>query len=230
MNSQGTLNTRTAGRRLWRRVASLQPRPAPRVFAAWTKVAATVVVGVFVPVYWSQAPSGSFIWFFDIALLATVVALWFEWPLLASMMALAVLLPELAWNIGFFSRLLGAADLFGLATPVFEPAASWGAYVVSLAHVVFPVLLLWVLYRIGYDARALRAQTLLAWTVLALSYAVAGTPVGDIAWTLGVGDNLMRAWLPGWVWLLLAMLAYPAVVYIPTHLVLRALFGYRPAH
>lgn len=212
-----------AARRPWR-VASLQPRPAPSAFAPWLKLAATAVVGAFVPLYWWQAPAGSFLWFYDIALLATLLALWFEWRLLASMMALAVLLPEVAWNVGFFGRLFGAPDLFGLATPVFD-AAHPGVQAVALAHVVVPVLLLWMLYRIGYDARALPAQTLLAWSALASSYALAGTPAADFAWTFGVGDNLTRAWLPGWLWLSLAMLAYPVLVYIPTHLVLRALFA-----
>jgi hypothetical protein len=36
------------------------------------------------------------LWFSDVALLVTVPALWIESRLLASMMALAVILPELA--------------------------------------------------------------------------------------------------------------------------------------
>src|SRR5262249_40872039 len=51
----------------------------------------------------------NFLWFSDIALLVTMPALWLESPLLASMMAVAVTLPELAWNLDFFVRLTTGA-------------------------------------------------------------------------------------------------------------------------
>ena len=68
----------------------------------WLKITYTVFVCVLVPVYWRQYGPTNFLWFSDIALLALVPALWLESPLLVSMMALAVLVPELAWNIDYF--------------------------------------------------------------------------------------------------------------------------------
>jgi hypothetical protein len=41
-------------------------------------------VSVVVPTYWRQYGPGNFLWFSDVALLASVPALWFESPLIAS--------------------------------------------------------------------------------------------------------------------------------------------------
>lgn len=198
-------------------------------FSPWIKVPYTVFVGVLIPVYWRYHGPGNFLWFSDIALIATMFALWFELRLLASMMALAVLLPEIAWNIGFFARLIGGVDVFGIAGYMFDPSVPRLVRGLSLFHVALPLLLLWLVYRLRYDSRALPAQTLLGWAVLILSYLLSATSARNINWTLGAGDNLAQAWLPGWLWVLVLMIAYPVLLYLPTHLLLRMLFGSRRA-
>jgi hypothetical protein len=87
---------------------------------------------------------------------------------------------------------------------------------VSLFHIWFPPLLLWMIYRIGYDERALLAQTLLAWVLLTVSYWVTD-PDENINWVRGLrGESQKR--MPGWLYLALQMLALPLIVYLPTHL------------
>ena len=61
----------------------------------WLKLAYTVFAAVTVAVYLKKYPLWNFLWFSDIALIATVPALWLENSLLASMMLVGVLLPEL---------------------------------------------------------------------------------------------------------------------------------------
>ena len=73
---------------------------------------------VLVPVYWAQRGPANFLWASDIALLVTVGALWRESRFLSSMMAVAVLLPELGWNVDFFLR-LGVAQ--GLMSQGWSP-------------------------------------------------------------------------------------------------------------
>lgn len=82
----------------------------------WLKIADTLFVYLIVPIYWRRYGPANFLWFSDVALLLTVPALWLESPLLVSMMALAVALPELAWNIDFFVRLTTGVSL--LASPL----------------------------------------------------------------------------------------------------------------
>ena len=82
---------------------------AGELIPLWIKVLYTLFLCVLVPVYWVRWGPRNFLWFSDIALLITGVALWLESALLASMMTLAIALPELAWNADFFGRLLSGA-------------------------------------------------------------------------------------------------------------------------
>jgi len=187
------------------------------------KLLYTLFVLVLVPVYWDRYGPSNFLWFSDIALLAALLALWLESRLLASMMAVAVLLPEIAWNIGFFGLLLFGVDVIGLARYMVDPALPLYLRALSLFHVFLPPTLLWMVYRWGYDRRALASQTVLAWVVLPLSWRFAEVPGHNINWTLGLGDQ-RQTWMADWQWVLLLMAAYPLLVYLPTHLLLRRLF------
>ena len=68
----------------------------------WLKIACTAYLCVLVPVNWRQYGPVNFLWFSDIALFMLVTALWWDNRLLVSMSALAVLVPEAAWNLDFF--------------------------------------------------------------------------------------------------------------------------------
>src|SRR5262249_60087898 len=98
------------------------------------------------------------------------VALSTESRLLASMMAVAVLLPELLWNVSFFSRLLLRARVSALADYMFAPEIPLWIRALSLFHIPMPLVLIWMLATLGYDRRALMAQTALAWVVFPLTY------------------------------------------------------------
>ena len=86
----------------------------------WFKIAYTLFVCFLVPIYWRRYGPVNFLWFSDIALLVTMPALWLESPLLASMMAVTVTLPELAWNLDFFVRLTTGATFMGLSGYMFD--------------------------------------------------------------------------------------------------------------
>ena len=62
----------------------------------WAKLLYTLMVSVVVIVYSIKYKPSNFLWFSDIALIGCAIAMWLENALLASMMAVAVLLPELA--------------------------------------------------------------------------------------------------------------------------------------
>jgi hypothetical protein len=193
-------------------------------FPPWIKIPYTVFVGLLVPIYWVAHGPANFLWFSDIALFGALIALWFEHRLIASMMTVSVLLPEMGWNVGFFGKLLTGTDVVGLAGYMFDASTPALVRGLSLFHVFLPLLLLWMVHRLGYDGRALRAQTLLAWVVLPASALVA-TPENNVNWTLGWGEHVPQPWMPGWLWTALLMTAFPFVVYLPTHWLLRKAFG-----
>ena len=189
----------------------------------WLKVLYTLFLCVLVPVYWVHWGPRNFLWFSDIALLATAAALWLESALLASMMALAIALPELAWNADFFGRLASGRHLLGLSSYMFDAGRPRYLRALSLFHVALPVLLLWMVQRLGYDGRAWAWQTVVALVVLPVTYALT-EPADNVNWVYGPG-SAPQARIGPRVYLALLMLFFPVVVYLPTHLLLRALFG-----
>jgi len=195
------------------------------MFPLWLKVAFTLFVCVVLFVNWRNYGLRNFLWFSDIALMVTVPALWLENGLLASMMALSIVAVDVAWNVDFFGGLITGRSLLGLGNYMFDERIPWPVRLVSLFHIWFPMLLLWMVYRLGYDERALPAQTVLAWVVLPVSYWVVTEESENINWVRGLlGDRSARQqWMSKRLYLALLMLALPLFIYLPTHLVLKML-------
>ena len=190
------------------------------MFPLWLKIGYTIFVCLLVPVYWAKYGPANFLWFSDIALLLTLPALWLESSLLASMMAVGVLLLEIAWNLDFFGRLVSGKSLFELSKYMFDPSIPLGVRALSLFHIVLPPLLLWMVYRLGYDERAFIAQTILAWVVLLLSYWLA-KPSENVNWVRGFDKPQTTMSAPAYLALL--MIGFPVLIYLPMHLVLKNL-------
>jgi len=189
----------------------------------WIKLAYTAIVLVTVAVYSVKYPPGNLLWFSDIALLITTAALWLESPLLASMVAVGTLLPEILWNASFFGQLVSGRRVSGLTDYMFDESLPRYLRALSLFHVVLPVLLLWLIARLGYDARALAAQTALAWVVLPLSYWLTD-PKLNVNWVYGWGAKPQQR-IPRLLYLALLMAGFAALIHYPTHLVLQRFFG-----
>ena len=84
-------------------------------------------------------------------------------------------------------------------------------------------LLIWLLYRLGYDKRAFLAQTVVAIVILPLSYFFSD-PRQNINWVYGFGEKPQTR-IPALWFLIFLILLFPLAVYLPTHLVLAKLFG-----
>jgi hypothetical protein len=189
----------------------------------WIKLAYTLFLCVLVPVYWIHWGPRNFLWFSDIALLVTAVALWQESALLASMMTLAIALPELAWNVDFFGRLLTGRQVLGLSSYMFDATRPLGLRALSLFHVALPVVLIWLVHRLGYDRRAWAYQTAVALVVLPVTYWLTD-PADNVNWVYGPGSK-PQTWIDRRAYLALVMVFFPVVIYLPTHFLLRALLG-----
>jgi len=189
----------------------------------WLKIACTLFVSVLVPVYWINYGPSNFLWFSDFALLVTVLALWLECPFFTSVAVVGILLPELLWNIDFFLRLIFGANLIGLSYYMFDGGKPIFLRGLSLFHVFLPVLLLWLVNRLGYDKRALIVQTGVAWILFIVCYLFTD-PAKDINL---VFLPLQRSDLPAsGIWfVLLLMIVYPAVFYLPVHVLLERTLG-----
>lgn len=191
----------------------------------WLKLAYALFLAVMIPVYARKAAAGvrNFLWFSDIALFGTALALWVESSLIASMMGVAVLLPELVWNLSLLSRLLFGRGLTGIADYMFDAREHWYMRALSLFHVHMPIVLVWLIWRLGYDERALIAQTVVAWIVVPFTYAVT-EPQFNINRAFGPGSQPQHRVHP-LLYLILLLLIGPLIIYVPTHVILRAAFG-----
>jgi len=187
------------------------------------KLTYSIFVAWVIPIYWKQYGPANYLWFSDVALILLVPALWLESKLFFSALAVSVVLLELLWNVDFFVRLLTRSQLVGLSDYMFDSTISRSIRALSLFHVFLPAILIWYVYRLGYDSRAFLVQTFSAWVVLLLSFFLT-KPKDNINWVYGFGKKPQTR-LPKVIHLLLLMLGLPVLVYLPSHLVLKRLFG-----
>jgi len=185
------------------------------------KLAYTAFVAVLVPVYWYHYTPVNFLYFCDVALLLALPALWLESAYLASMLAVAITLPQLLWQVDFLSYLLFRVhfpvDLTGY---MFEPQRSLFLRGLSFFHFWLPILLVWMVWRLGYVRRALTRLIALSCLVLLLSYLFATRidgPAGNVNKVFGPDGTEPQTWMHPLLWLGVLMVAMPVVFYLPTH-------------
>lgn len=189
----------------------------------WIKIAYTVFILILIPIYWRKWGPANFLWFSDIALFGSVIALWMESKLLASMMAIGVLVPELYWNLELFVRLFTGYKLAGLTDYMWNKEKPLYLRLLSLFHTALPVILILMLHNFGYDQSAIYFQTGLAWIILLLTFKFTN-PSENINWVFGLGSSPQNK-ISSRLFLIIIMLLYPIVLFLPTHLILNEIFN-----
>jgi hypothetical protein len=195
------------------------------------KLIYTAFMAVLVPSYWYFYGPTNFLYFCDVALLITLVAMWTESPLLASMPAVGIVLPQALWVADFLGGLTGHY-VTGMTAYMFQGDASFLSLFkrgLSFFHFWIPFLVLWNVWRLGYDRRAVVAWTAMAWVLLPFCYFCMPAPPAppgnpnlpvNINYVYGPNDEQAQTWMPPLAWLGVLMVAMPAVIYLPTHFVL----------
>jgi len=208
-----------------------------RRVSIWVKVAYSAFVAVVVPCYWVTYSPWNFLYFCDIALLVTAVAIWIESPLLTSMQALAITLLQALWVIDFLCRLIAGVHITGMTSYMFDSGIPLFMRSLSLFHGWLPFFLLWLLSRWGYDGRALGMQSVVGIAVLVVSYLFAPAPppsashpnwAVNINYVYGLDDKHPQTLMAAWLWLVLLMVVKVFAIYLPTHVVLRRFFNAPP--
>lgn len=190
----------------------------------WLKLAYTLMTVVILVIYWRKYGPANFLWFSDIALIGGVPALWLENSLIASTLTVGLLLPETLWNISYFGRLLTGRRITGLTDYMFETDRPRWLRALSLFHVPLMPVLVWVVWRAGYDPRGLPAMLLVCWIVLPVCYAFTD-PQRNINWVIGPGGEGVRTRMNPLAYLALLMFVVSPLVYVPTHFILKAVFA-----
>jgi len=180
----------------------------------WIKVFWTLWLLVWAPVYWRQYGPQNFLFFCDLGNVLIAVGLWLESPLIFSWQATGLLLFQTLFVADLAGALLTGRQLIGGTEYVFDPSIALWVRLLSLFHVVTPPLLLWAIWRLGYDRRGWKVQTLMAWIVVPINYF--WRPQYDVNWARGLFFREQHV-VPGLLYLLTYLIVVPAAVYFPTH-------------
>jgi len=193
----------------------------------WLKLAYTAFMAVLIPVYWANYGPTNFLYFCDVALLITLVGIWFESPLLVSMCAVGILGSQTLWVIDFVLNIFGI-KLTGLTDYMFMADHSLFLRGLSLFHGWLPFLLVYLVWRLGYDGRGLPAWTVLAWALILVCFFFMPPPRPDpglepvnIDYVWGFSDTEPQHWMAPGLWVAGLMVLMPLILFIPTHLLLR---------
>jgi hypothetical protein len=196
------------------------------------KLLYTAFVAVLVPYYWHQYGPTNFLYFCDVALFMALVGLWRESPLWASMPAVGILLPQTLWCVDFLGSVIGL-PVTGMTAYMFDPQLSLLARGLSFFHFWLPFLLLWMVWRLGYDRRAVWAWTGVAWALMLVCYFLMPAPPApadnphlpvNINYVHGPSESQPQQWMPPAAYLALMLAALPLALFLPAHVLLTKFF------
>lgn len=183
----------------------------------WLKIGWTVWILCWAPLYWRQYGAQNFLFFCDLGNMIIAIALWSESALLFSSQAVSLLLFQLLYCVDLVGALLSGRHVIGGTEYMFDPGVPLLIRSMSLFHVVTPAVLLWAIWKLGYDPRGWKLQTLICWIVVTINHF--WRPEMDVNWARGLffrEQHVMLAWL----YLVGYLMVVPVVVYWPTHRVL----------
>lgn len=182
--------------------------------------AAALWLALWVPAYASTWGWTNFLALCDVAVILTCVGFWTGSALLLSSQALSAIMAGLLWAIDVAARLASGRHLFGGTEYMWDGRVPLLVRLLSLFHLLLPLVLVAALRRTGYDRRALIFQTALTAPLLVASRLL--TTGKNLNYAL-VDPLLHRQWGPVPLHLLAMLVGIALVVYLPTHLVLRRL-------
>lgn len=190
---------------------------AKKKFPAVLLWGAPVWLAVWIPAYWRTWGAVNFLHFCDIAVVLTCVGFFSDSVLLVSSQAVASILVDLTWIADVSCKLVTGHYLIGGTEYMFDAHFALWVRLLSLFHIAMPVLLLWAMWRYGYDRRGLILQLGIAFVAFIASRFTNPALNMNYAYT---DPFFHRQWGPAPVHVLVIFIFMLVVVYLPTHLVL----------
>jgi hypothetical protein len=191
------------------------------------KIAYTLFAMILVFNYWRAYSPWTFLYFCDVALLLTLPALWLESPILISLPAVGLVLPQMLWVIDFLS----GARLTGMTNYMFDSKLPLFVRGLSTFHGWLPFLLAWGVWRLGYDRRALAGWTAASTIILLASYFLAPEPPAppnnpnlavNVNYVHGLSYTEKQKIMPPLLWLSIMIVGFPLIFYVPADWLFRS--------
>ena len=182
----------------------------------WLKIGWTAWVAAWAPIYADHRGPENFLWFCDLAVFLMALGLWLESPLILSWQAVSVFVVQVLFIVDVAGRLLLGFHPIGGTEFIFQEIDPIGIRLLSVSlHVLTPPVLLYGLWKLGYDRRALAWQIVAAAAILVASYLV--DPARNLNWSRGPFGRPQAVVAPG-IYLLVAVVGYTLLLYLPAHL------------
>jgi hypothetical protein len=191
------------------------------------KLVYTAFVAVLIPVYWYYYGPTNFLYFCDVALIISLIGIWLESSLLISMCAVGILVPQALWVTDFVAGVFGF-QLTGMTSYMFNSNNSLFLRGLSTFHGWLPFVLLYLVWKLGYDRRGLPVWTAAAWVLLLVCFFLMPPPRPDpgltpvnINYVWGLSDLAPQTWVPPYVWLAGMMILMPVMALMAHVLLVR---------
>jgi hypothetical protein len=190
--------------------------PIPR---SW-RWAALLWLAVWVPSYAATWGWNNFLAYCDVAVFLTCAGLWAGSALLLSSQTVAAIPAGLLWAADATARLATGRHLFGGTEYMWDQRVPLPVRLLSLFHLLLPVVLVLALRKTGYHRRALLFQVAVTAPLLVAARLLAAGKNLNFAFS----DPLLhRQWGPAPLHLLAMLVGTALVAYLPAHLALRRL-------
>ena len=181
----------------------------------WLKIAWTVWVICWAPIYWKQYGVQNFLFFCDVGNLIITLALWSESALLFSWQAVSLLVFQSLFTIDLAGAWLSGHHWIGGTEFMFDPHLP----LLVRALVCFTLLRRWFCCGqcggLGMTRARGKSRPSGCWILVPINYF--WRPEHNVNWARGIFFIQQRV-VPGWVYLMAYLVLVPAVVYYPTHL------------
>jgi len=205
-----------------RRPALTPSNATVQLYPVWMRWISLVWFLTWFPLYWHYWGVANFIHLCDVAVILTCIGMWTNSRLLISSQAVGALLVDAVWAadaawIVFLHRELLPGNEYLL-----DPSYPLWVRLLSFFHVCMPVLLLWGLFRAGYDRRGWALQSAIAFPLFAIARFTSSQKNINFAFT---DPFLHRQWGPAPAHILISWLFMVFVVYWPMHLLLKRCFA-----
>jgi hypothetical protein len=144
-----------------------------------------------------------------------------------SLVAVGITVPQLLWVFDF----LTGSRITGMTSYMFDPKLPLFVRGLSAFHGWLPFLLVWGVWRLGYDRRALVGWTIISTLILLASFFLAPKPPApadnpdlavNINYVHGLSYTKPQTTMPPLLWVTIMIVGFPIVFYLPAHLVFRA--------
>ena len=193
------------------------------------KLVFTAYMALQLPEYLLNYGPTNFLYVCDVALVLTFVGVWLESSLLVSMCCVGILVLQTAWLVDFFAHLFGH-PLTPVTDYMFDARFPLVLRLLSLFHGWLPILLIYLVWKLGYDRQAFWPWTVLFGVSLLVCFFFMPPPMPNpgltpvnINYVHGLSDTAPRQWMPTFAWLGLLMVGLPLLVFAPTHRLLQGI-------